>query len=129
MDSLLLKDNDLMDLFYNREDVERIYVCTEEPYETDIEPNVDWYQIVEFGYRGIAVEDQWGYSAKPIKYEDVTMARVCIFYGKKDYEYTLVRLDNQINDIFDWTKINKLMYDSQSRRLFIRWCKTHYSGN
>ena len=102
MRKFIIEGQDIIGLFYNREDVERILVCTEEPYETDIEPNVDWYQIVEFGYRGIAVEDQWGYSAKPIKYEDVTMARVCIFYGKKDYEYTLIRngLDNQINDIF-----------------------------
>ena len=78
MDKFIIEGQDLMDLFYNREDVERIYVCTEEPYETDIEPNVDWYQIVEFGYRGIAVEDQWGYSAKPIKYEDVTYITICL---------------------------------------------------
>ena len=102
MRNLFIQGQDLTDLFYNREDVERIYVCTEEPYETDSEPNVIWYRVVEFGYRGIAVEDEWGYSAKPIKYEDVSMAKVCIFHGKEDYDYTLVRrpIDNQINDIF-----------------------------
>ena len=70
--SLLLKDKTL----WTCSIIEKMlneYMFAQKLYETDIEPNVDWYQIVEFGYRGIAVEDQWGYSAKPIKYEDVTM--------------------------------------------------------
>ena len=56
MRKFIIEGQDIIGMFYNREDVERILVCTEEPYETDIEPNVDWYQIVEFGYRGIAVD-------------------------------------------------------------------------
>ena len=76
MREFIIEGQDVIGMFYNREDVERIYVCTEEPYETDSEPNVIWYRVVEFGYKGIAVEDQWGYSAKPIDYDDVSMARV-----------------------------------------------------
>ena len=93
MRKFIIEGQDVMDLFYNREDVYRISVCEEQPFETDKEnlEDSEWYRVVEFGYRGIAVVDGWGYSAKPIKYEDVTMVKVSIFYGKEDYEYTLVR--------------------------------------
>jgi len=93
MREFIIEGQDVMDLFYNREDVYRVYVCEDQPYATDKEnlEDSEWYQVVEFGYRRIAVEDGWGYAAKPIKYEDVTMVRVDIFSGKEDYGYTLIR--------------------------------------
>lgn len=93
MRKFIIEGQDVMDLFYNREDVYRISVCEHKPFETDKDnlEGSEWYRVVEFGYKGIAVEDGWGYSAKPIKYEDVTMVKVSIFWGKEDYEYTLIR--------------------------------------
>ena len=93
MKKFFIEGQDVMDLFYNREDVCRVSVCEHEPYATDKEnlKHSEWYQVVEFGYRGIAVVDGWGYAAKPIKYEDVTMVKVNIFHGKEDYDYTLIR--------------------------------------
>lgn len=93
MREFIIEGQDVMDLFYNREDVCRVSVCEHEPYATDKEnlKHSEWYQVVEFGYTGIAVVDGWGYAAKPIKYEDVTMVKVNIFHGKEDYDYTLIR--------------------------------------
>jgi hypothetical protein len=99
MRKFFIEGQDVMDLFYNREDVYRVYVCKNKPYATDKEnlKHSEWYQVVEFGYTAIAVEDVWGYSAKPIKYEDVTMVKVNVFWGKEDYEYTLVKnLENPL---------------------------------
>ena len=93
MREFIIEGQDVMDLFYNREDVYRISVCEHEPFETDKDnlEGSEWFRVVEFGYTAIAVQDGWGYSAKPIKYEDVTMVKVSIFWGKEDYEYTLIR--------------------------------------
>jgi len=93
MREFIIEGQDVMDLFYNREDVYRISVCEHEPFETDKDnlEGSEWFRVVEFGYKAIAVMDGWGYAAKPIKYEDVTMVKVNHFWGKEDYEYTLIR--------------------------------------
>jgi hypothetical protein len=93
MREFIIEGQDVMDLFYNREDVYRISVCEHQPHKTDKDnlEDSEWYRVNEFGYRRIAVEDGWGYAAKPIKYEDVTMVKVSILWGKEDYEYTLIR--------------------------------------
>lgn len=95
MRKFIIEGQDVMDLFYNREDVYRISVCEHKPYETKKESlkHSEWFRVVEFGYTAIAVEDGWGYSAKPIKYEDVTMVKV----NTKEGKYALVRnLDNPL---------------------------------
>ena len=93
MKKFIIEGQDVIDLFYNREDVYRVSVCEHEPFETDKDnlEGSEWFRVVEFGYTAIAVMDVWGYAAKPIKYEDVTMVKVDIFHGKEDYAYTLVR--------------------------------------
>ncbi len=101
MRKFFIEGQDVMDLFYNREDVYRVSVCEHQPYATEKEnlKDSEWYQVVEFGYTAIAVRDGWGYSAKPIKYEDVTMVKVNSSEGK----YVLVR--NRENPPFVWLRL------------------------
>ena len=99
MKKFFIEGQDVIDLFYNREDVYRVSVCEHEPFETDKDnlEGSEWFRVVEFGYKAIAVIDGWGYGAK-IEYEDVTMVKV----NTKEGKYALVRneLDNQIDEIF-----------------------------